>query len=319
MRQISLVGLILSFLLLSFAFMASAEETTLPWKVLRGSPRSATPLQTAEQAKTWLLGQGKADLFLVTSKQDAGKTVILLEQLGAKALKTIRVKPGNMVSEDNGVTWQKAEFRNLIFTLNGQPFPSKAPLSVEWVNYTGGVAYYPAGLDSEWVPVLQGACANLYLWRRGRSPLSLAKGLPPLVVQTPVPPAPPPSPVAIVLLPPPDYAGRAYHRPDRVAESRSVHTVGTIGQVPVPKQEIRISNAGNNTNSANSRAGARANADASANNAGNTNINTNNNLMELMNNILINNTNVNQNVNTISNILQQLQQLVVPIGIGVGG
>ncbi|MEK7461044.1 MAG: hypothetical protein AAB647_02410, partial [Patescibacteria group bacterium] len=117
MRKSLLATLVLLFFLgladLVSAAPASTTDPVFPWKVLRGSPRSATPIQTAEQAKNFLLGPGKPDLSLVTSSEDATKTVVLLEQHGAAALRTIRVKPGNLVSEDNGATWQVAEFRNI--------------------------------------------------------------------------------------------------------------------------------------------------------------------------------------------------------------
>ena len=287
MRKISQMVLFLS-LLLSLTSVVQAEET-FPWKVLRGSPRTATPLQTAEQAAKWLLGPGKGDLALVTSKEDAGKTVVLVEQQGAKALRTIRVKPGNMVSEDNGTTWQKAELKNLVFGPAGLPVVFIGPLSVEWTNYPGGIAYYPAGLNSEWVPVIQGACGNAYLWHRPRQTPPTVTGQ---VVQTPLP-TPTPTPV-VAMGPPPDYSGKAYNRPDRVQETISVHTVATVGQVPVPKfPETKVVNSGNNVNT-----------------------NTQALMNDLLTNIVNNNTNVNVNTNTINAIMQQLQQLVVPIAIG---
>ena len=213
---------------------ASTTDPVFPWKVLRGSPRSATPIQTAEQAKNFLLGPGKPDLSLVTSSEDATKTVVLLEQHGAAALRTIRVKPGNLVSEDNGATWQVAEFRNIVFGTS-VPVVFKGPLSVEWVNYAGGVAYYPVGLNSEWVPVIQGACGNAFLWHRPRKTTP-----PPTVTGQVVQPLPPPIHVG-AMGPPPDTSGRGYQQPARVEETRSVHTVATVGQIPIPKQEVRVS------------------------------------------------------------------------------
>lgn len=283
MKRQMVVFLLLALFILA-ASMAAQAETTFHWRVLRGSPRSAQPLQTADQAATWLLGPGKGDLKLVTTAADAAKTIVLLEQNGATALRTIRIKPKNQVSLNNGVTWQTGEFRNIVF---GTGFPAvvfKGPVSIEWGNYPGGTAYYPRDLESEWVPLLKGACGNLLLWRRLRRPSPTPTPSGAVII-----PAPTPTPPPIAQLPPPGIPGKRYERPERVQEIRSVHTVATVGMVPVPKLEV--------SNSAN-------------------NVNSNSLVNQLMNEIVNQNTNVNWNVNTINSIMQQLQQMIVPIGIG---